>query len=175
MPGIQQMRLNILEISAVRGRPFRREDEIVLSPDNQGLRLIRTEEGLKQAGRYQILPVAGQHYVTDEEATAKSPDFLVEELRTHFAQEPIKFRLQVQLPNPGDPTNDASIVWPDDRRTITLGTITITSVVPDSDAAQKTLAFDPIRLTNGIELSDDPLPALRSRVYLLSRVHRQNP
>jgi catalase len=52
--------------------------------------------------------------------------------------------LVVQLPGPGDPTNDSSIVWPDDRKTVDLGTITIISVVADSDAAQKALAFDPI-------------------------------
>jgi hypothetical protein len=51
-----------------------------------------------------------------------------------------------------------------DRKTIDLGTVTITTVDADSDAAQKALAFDPTRLTDGIELSDDPLPALRSRV-----------
>jgi catalase len=131
------------------------------------------EKGVKQAGRYQIRPVAGQHYVPDEEAKTKSPDFLVDELRTHLSKDPIQFRLVVQLPDPGDPTNDPSMVWPDDRKTITLGTITVTSVVADSDAAQKTLAFDPIKLTDGIELSDDRLPILRSRVYLLSRIHRQ--
>ena len=49
-----------------------------------------------------------------------------------------------------------------DRKTIDLGTVTITTVDADSDAAQKALAFDPTRLTDGIELSDDPLPALRS-------------
>lgn len=45
-----------------------------------------------------------------------------------------------------------------------LGTITITSVVSDSDAGQKEPAFDPTQLTDGIELPDDPLPALRSGV-----------
>jgi len=34
----------------------------------------------------------------------------------------------------------------------------------DSAAAEKALVFDPTRLTDGIELSDDPLPALRSCV-----------
>jgi catalase len=131
------------------------------------------EKGLKQAVRYQILPVAGQHYLTEAEAKAKSPNFLFEELRTHLAQEPAKFRLLVQLPNSGDPTDDASVAWPDDRKTVDLGTITITSVVADSDAAQKALAFDPTQLTDGIELSDDPLPALRSSVSMLSRMHRQ--
>ena len=131
------------------------------------------QKGVKQVGRYQILPVAGQHYVSDAEGKTKTPNFLIEELGTRLAQEPVKFRLVLQLPNPGDATNDASIVWPDDRRTIDLGTITITSVGPNSAEAQKALAFDPTQLTDGIELSDDPLPALRSRVYRLSRIHRQ--
>lgn len=130
-------------------------------------------KGVKQAVRYQILPVAGQHYLTEAEAKAKSPNFLFEEIRTHLTQEPAKFQLLVQLPNSGDPTDDASVVWPDDRKTVDLGTITITSAVSDSDSAQKALAFDPTQLTDGIELSDDPLPALRSKVYMLSVMHRQ--
>jgi catalase len=129
--------------------------------------------GVKQVGRYQIRPVAGQHYLSDAEGKTQTPNFLIEELKTHLAQEPVTFRLLLQLPNPGDATNDASIVWPDDRKSIDLGTITITTVDPNSDAAQQALAFDPTRLTNGIELSDDPLPALRSKVYRLSRIHRQ--
>lgn len=127
----------------------------------------------KQAGRYQILPVAGQHSVPEAEAKSKPPNFLKDELKAHLAKGTIHFRLIVQLPNPGDPTNDASVVWPGDRKTIDLGTITIASIDPDSDEAEKALAFDPTRLTDGIELSDDPLPALRSDVYMLSRIHRQ--
>ena len=135
--------------------------------------LFSNQKGLKQAGRYQILPVAGQQYVSDTEGKTKTPNFLIEELKNHLAQESVKFRLLLQLPNPGDATNDASIVWPDDRKTIELGIITITTVDTDSAEAQKALAFDPTRLTDGIELSDDPLPALRSKVYMLSRIHRQ--
>ena len=131
------------------------------------------QKGVKQAGRYQILPVDGQHYLSDAEGKTKAPDFMLAELKARLAQSPVKFRLLLQLPNPGDATNDASIVWPDDRKTIDLGTITITTIDPNSDATQKALAFDPTRLTDGIELSDDPLPALRSRVYRLSRIHRQ--
>jgi catalase len=130
-------------------------------------------KGEKKAGRYQILPVAGQHYVADADAKTLSPDFLAPELTARLAKAPVTFRLIVQLPNAGDPTNDASLVWPADRKTVELGTLTITTVVANSDAAEKVLAFDPIRLTDGIELSDDPLLALRSSVYALSRMHRQ--
>ena len=128
--------------------------------------------GKKQAVRYQIIPVAAEQYLSDADAKATSPNFLFDELRTRLAKGPAKFRLVVQLPNPGDSTSDATKVWPDDRKTVELGTITVASVVPDSDAAQKTMAFDPTNLTDGIELSDDPLPALRSKVYMLSALHR---
>lgn len=131
------------------------------------------QKGVKQAGRYQILPVDGQHYISEADGKTNPPDFLITELKTRLAQKPVKFRLLLQLPNPGDATNDASIIWPEDRKTINLGTITITTVDPNSDVTQKALAFDPTRLTDGIELSADPLPALRSRVYRLSRIHRQ--
>jgi catalase len=134
--------------------------------------VLVNKKGVKQAVRYQIIPIAGSHYLNDADAKAKSADFLFDELRTRLAKEPAKFRLVVQLPGPGDPTNDSSIVWPDDRKTVDLGTITITSVVADSDAAQKALAFDPILLTDGIEESDDPLPEVRSSVYGISAMHR---
>ena len=133
------------------------------------------KNGMRQAGRYKIVPVAGQRNLSDAEAKSKSADFLVQDLKTRLAKEPIKFRLVVQLPNSSDPTKDSSLVWPDDRNTIDVGTISITSVVPDNAAAEKALAFDPTKLTDGIELSDDPLPALRSRVYALSVRHRRQP
>jgi catalase len=131
------------------------------------------KNGVKQAGRYKILPVAGQQNLSDTEAKARSVNFLVEELKTRLASGPIQFRLVVQLPNPGDPTHDPSLVWPEDRKTIDAGTISITSIVADSAGAEKGLVFDPTHLTDGIELSDDPLPALRARVYSLSAAHRQ--
>jgi catalase len=131
------------------------------------------KDGAKQAGRYKFLPVAGQKSLSEAEAKTKPDNFLADELKARLATGPVKFRMIVQLPNAGDPTNDASLVWPDDRKTIELGTISITSVVADSDAAQKALVFFPTSLTDGIELSDDPLPALRTSVYALSFAHRQ--
>lgn len=131
--------------------------------------------GVKQAGRYKLLPVAGLQDLSETEAKTKSPNYLVEELKTRLAKGPVKYRMIVQLPNPGDPTHDPSLVWPEDRRTVDVGVLSVTSVVPDSDTAQKTLVFFPANLTDGIELSDDPFPALRTSVYALSFARRQQP
>jgi catalase len=132
-------------------------------------------QGVRQAGRYKLLPVAGQQNLSEAEAKDKSPNFLVEELKARLTRGPIRFRMIVQLPKVGDPTNDPSLVWPEDRKTIDVGVVSITSVVPDSDTVQKTLVFFPTSLTDGIELSDDPLPSLRTSVYALSFARRQQP
>ena len=138
---------------------------------NNAFRFVNSK-GVKQAGRYQIVPVAGSQYLDEAAAKSKSPDFLREDLKARLAAGPVKFRLILQLAGAQDRTDDASVVWPDDRK-IELGTITISSIVADSDAAEKALAFDPIRLTDGIELSDDPLPILRSGVYAISAAPRR--
>ena len=133
------------------------------------------KQGVKRAGRYQFLPVAGQHNLSEADAKAKPKDFLAEELKARLARGPVRFRLVAQLANPGDPTNDGSVVWPADRKTVELGVLSVKSVVAKSDTAQKSLVFFPTNLTDGIELSDDPLPALRTSVYALSFGRRQQP
>jgi catalase len=131
------------------------------------------KDGAQQAIRYQILPVAGQHDLSEDDAKAKGPDYLVDDLKAMLAKGPIKFRLVAQIPNEGDQTKDPSLVWPPDRKTVDLGMISVTAMVADSDAAQKTLAFTPSKLIDGIEYSDDPFPELRGEVYSLSVDHRQ--
>lgn len=131
--------------------------------------------GVKKAGRYKILPAAGQQTLSDADAKTKSANYLFDELKARLSREPIEFRIIVQLANPGDPTNDPSLVWPDDRKVVEVGTIRISSVASDSDAAQKTLVFFPTNLTDGIELSDDPFPSLRTSVYALSYARRLRP
>jgi catalase len=129
--------------------------------------------GTKRAGRYQILPVAGIHHLDSTAATKLSPNYLFEDLTRRIARGPIKYRLLVQLANPGDPTNDGSIVWPDDRKRVELGTISLTTIAPNNEELQRSLTFNPIYITDGIQLSDDPFVPLRSAVYALSVAHRR--
>jgi catalase len=128
--------------------------------------------GTKRPGRYQILPLAGIHNLKSTAAKV-SPNYLFDELHRRIARGPIKYRLFVQLANPGDPTNDGSVVWPNDRKRVQLGTLSLTAIAPDNDVLQRSLRFNPIFLTDGIQLSDDPLVPLRSAVYALSVQHRQ--
>jgi catalase len=131
-------------------------------------------QNVKQAGRYRLVPVGGPKYLDSAAGAKVSANYLEDEITHRLPKEPIKIRVLVQLPNPGDPTSDASLVWPDDRKLVELGVVTLTTVAPDNAETQRKLAFNPIYLTDGIQLSDDPLPALRSAVYALSVQHRAN-
>ena len=130
-------------------------------------------EGDRQPGRYHILPVAGQQNLSEAEAKARAPGYLAEDLKSRLASGPIQYQLVIQLPNDGDSTKDSSVVWPANRMTIDAGVISVTSIVPDSSAAERALSFAPTNIRDGIELSDDPLPSLRSEVYALSVKFRQ--
>ena len=128
--------------------------------------------GTKHPIRYQIMPVAGLASLDSASAAKAGPNYLFDDLPKRLARGPVQFRLYAQLANPGDPTNDGSIVWPDDRKRVLLGTISVTAIAPKNEELQRSLMFNPIFLTEGIQLSDDPLVPLRSAVYALSVAHR---
>jgi catalase len=107
-------------------------------------------------------------HLTPTEAAMEAPDFLLDDLPKRLAQKPVSFHLKAQLAAPGDQTKDPSQPWPDTRKVVELGVLTLDKAVADSLAAQKKLLFLPTRLTDGIELSDDPLVAVRSAAYGVS-------
>src|ERR1700686_493220 len=123
--------------------------------------ILVSKSGQRQAVRYLVVPEKLVH-LTPEEAAKQSPDFLFDDLAKRIARKPLVFHLKAQLAEPGDQTKDASQPWPDDRKVVDLGVLTLTKVVPDSLEAQKKLLFLPPNLTPGIELSADPLPTVRS-------------
>jgi catalase len=127
--------------------------------------------GHRQAVRYIMAPEKSVH-LTAEEAARKPPDFLVDDLPQRIAKRPVVFHFKAQLAAAGDQTQDPSQPWPDDRKVVDLGVLTLDKPVADSLGAQKKLLFLPNRLTDGIELSDDRLPVIRSEVYALSFARR---
>ncbi|MCJ2052573.1 catalase family peroxidase [Methylobacterium sp. J-070] len=130
--------------------------------------ILVDKDGKRQPFRFRIEPVQGEEILPPEEAAKRDPNFLMAEIGPRIAKEPAKFRVLAQLAAPGDPTNDATKPWPDDRRTVDLGTLTVTKALPDSAEAEKALLFMPNNLTDGIEVSDDPLIDARVQAYAVS-------
>ena len=129
--------------------------------------------GARQAVRYQMMPERVVHLAAAD-AAKQSPNFLMDELQERLKRGPVAFHLKAQLAAAGDPTKDPTKPWPNDRKVVDLGVLTIDKVVPNSAAAEKKLLFLPGQLTDGIEESDDPMIAIRSGAYALS-FSRRNP
>lgn len=132
------------------------------------------QQGKGRYGRYRILPDAGNEHLDDAVTKAKAPNYLFDEIKERIASGPIIFRIVVQLAAQGDTVDDATIHWPETRPLQEFGTLTLTSLVPDSAAEQKQIIFDPIPRVDGIEPSDDPLLELRAAIYLISGRRRRS-
>ena len=131
-------------------------------------------QGKRHYGRYRILPDAGNEHLDDDDAKAKAPNYLFDELAQRIASGPVIFRVVVQLAADGDPVDNATIHWPESRPLHEFGTLSLTAAVPDSAAEQKQIIFDPIPRVAGIEPSDDPLLELRAAIYLMSGRRRRS-
>jgi catalase len=131
------------------------------------------KDGVSKFGRYRIIPEAGNDHLDDAATAAKSADYLMDEIVERISKGPIKFKILVQIANDGDVTDDATIHWPEDRKQLELGTISLTAPVADTTQEQKQIIFDPIPRVEGIEPSDDPLLELRAAIYLISGRRRR--
>jgi catalase len=87
-------------------------------------------------------------------------------------RQPLRWHLIVSVGQPGDPTNDATVAWPDGREKVDLGTLTLNRLESDEASAAAGLNFDPLVLPAGIGPSDDPLLSARSAVYSQSFTRR---
>ncbi|GLQ97697.1 catalase family peroxidase [Dyella mobilis] len=101
-----------------------------------------------------------------------NPDYLDADLAQRLTQGPQRWHLLFTLANPGDPTNDATKIWPSDRRDVDAGTLVLTATEPQQSGPCRDINYDPLILPNGIEASDDPLLPARSAAYATSYLRR---
>lgn len=129
--------------------------------------------GTSRHGRFRIRPEAGTEYLSNEEAAAKSPSFLFDEIGPRLAKAPVKLGIFVQVPEPGDDVADASTTWPAGRKEIPFGTITLTARVDEQTPERRKIIFDPLPRVDGIDSSGDPLTQVRADLYLLAGRRRR--
>ena len=125
-------------------------------------------DGSSRFGRYHWVPEAGEAYLSPDDASARNANFLREELASRLRTAPVAFRLMLQLAAETDPTDDVTALWPADRTMVELGRLEVTSISATSAADERRLVFDPTNLTDGIDLSADPIPVARSAAYSIS-------
>jgi len=121
--------------------------------------------GTERAVRWSLLPTVQPMPIPHDELAKQAPDFLEQEITERVAKGPVSWNLHVTVANPGDPTNDPTRAWPEDRRTVEVGTLVVQRIEPERDGPCREINFDPTVLPSGIHTSDDPFPAARSSAY----------
>jgi catalase len=125
--------------------------------------------------RYRIVPVAGSEHLDTEALKSKSDTYLFDELPKRLETGPIEFNLLAQIATEEDVTDNATDIWPEERKIVELGRIKIQQTLSDEESLkeQKQIIFDPIPRVDGVEPSDDPLLEVRASVYLTSGKQRR--
>jgi catalase len=128
-------------------------------------------EGGERYVRYTWLPEREEPYLGIREARSRGRDYLQEEIAERLGKGPARLDLQLQIAAEGDDPDDPAGQWPDDRQTVIAGTLELTAIVPDAES-DGIVVFDPVRVIDGIELSDDPVLQYRPKAYSVSAERR---
>jgi catalase len=118
--------------------------------------------------RFGFVPEAGEATISEEEARQGGPDYLQEEIAERIESGPVVFRLVVRLAEEGDPIGDPTAAWPEEREAVEAGRLEITGPEEERERGDDVLVFDPSRVVDGIELSDDPILHFRPKAYSVS-------
>lgn len=101
-------------------------------------------------------------------AQALHPNFQFDDVAARIRNGPIRYHLVVTIAQPGDQTRDPTRPWPADRRTLTVGTLTVDRLEDELHGPCRDVTFDPLVLPAGVEASDDPILSARSAAYAAS-------
>jgi catalase len=120
--------------------------------------------------RWTLAPLQPFELASGSRPTDKN--YLFDALIADMHRHSLRWRLNMIVGQPGDPTNDASAEWPAEREKVVVGTLTLDRVESDDTSPAAAFNFDPLVLPAGMAPSDDPLLSARSAVYSQSYTRR---
>jgi catalase len=130
-------------------------------------------DGGERYVRYRWVPESEEKPLGIREARKRGPEYLFDDLRERLGGGVIRFTLELQIAAEGDAVDDPTSNWPSDRERVNAGALEVTGVADETDSSSG-FVFDPMRLTDGIEPSDDPILNFRPRAYSVSAGRRMD-
>ena len=124
-------------------------------------------DGARRPVRFSWQPVAGVRNIPP--ADVSHDKYLFKELESRLKRWPARFMLMMTIGEAGDALDDPTKPWPSTRIRIAMGTLTLTEVPENQEAAGERISFNPCRLAPGIEASNDPILEARRNAYEVSR------
>jgi catalase len=123
--------------------------------------------------RYRFVPAGGVQTLTTEELKDKDANYLQDDIKERIAAGPVFFKLNAQIAEEGDVTDNSTVAWPESRKIVELGEIKLDVLDDDTLTSQKKIIFDPIPRVDGVDVSEDPILDVRAAMYLISGKERR--
>ena len=128
------------------------------------------QDGRSKPVRWSMVPV--DEFAPEPANPPDDKNYLFEALIARIQRAPAQWHLVLTLGEPGDPTDDATLPWPEARPRVDVGTLTVTRIDTEAAGNCRDFNFDPLVLPAGIAPSDDPVLSARSAAYSLSFTKR---
>lgn len=122
--------------------------------------------------KFRFVPGDGEKFLTDAEMASAPNDFLEKALFERLAEGPAKWDMIVTIGEPTDEQTNPTVLWPEGRKEVKAGTLTITSAVPNAEAGSFKINYDPLVMADGIQPTNDPVLLFRSPSYATSFTRR---
>jgi catalase len=126
-------------------------------------------DGASRFVRYRFEPEAGEHTLSGDEAKARGRDYLQEEI---LARGESAFRLVVVIAADEDAVDDPTVEWPPERERVDVGRLVLDAPELEREREGDVLVFDPTRVIDGVEPSDDAILRFRGPAYSVSVARR---
>jgi catalase len=125
---------------------------------------LTNAKGEQQIIKWKVVPSGGEVGLSDDEAKAKGADFYKTEMSGRLGKGPATFELIAVLGVDGDELDDPTVMWPQDRKSVTMGTLAITAL--EDDATCDGGIFDPTNVVDGVAgPANDKIFPMRSSAY----------
>ena len=122
--------------------------------------------------KWRFEPTAGIKRFFDEELKSAPSRFLDDDLISKTKEGPIAWNMILTIGETGDEQNNPTIYWPEGRKEVTAGTLTITSAALQQNGDCEPINFDPLFMADGIAPTNDPILLFRSPAYAQSYAKR---
>ena len=115
--------------------------------------------------RWTLEPDTPDEGLEPDDAAGRDRDYLHADLGERLASAPAGFTLVAVIAQDGDPLDDPTAAWPPERERVAIGRLELTGLASDRERDGDILVFDPTRVVDGVECSDDPILHARSWAY----------
>jgi catalase len=122
--------------------------------------------------RWRFVPQDGEKRLSDDELKTAGANFLEQALVSRAQQGPIRWDMVLTVGVAGDPEDNPTLAWPEDRKQLKVGTLSITAAMPQKGADCEPINFDPLVMADGIAATKDPVLQFRSPSYAVSFAKR---